>query len=163
MSAVELTTPAPAPGTPLLRTLVLCDLADSTALVERLGDQRAAALMRKHDRLARQPVLRHGGPALDKTDGFLVLFEQPINGIPFALAYQHELQRLGKEEQQPLRARVGVHVGDVVMWDNAADDVAHGAKPVELEGLVKPVAARLCGLALPGQNLASGIAAGLSQ
>ena len=36
---------------PLLRTLVLCDLVDSTALTERLGDQRAADLFRKHDRL----------------------------------------------------------------------------------------------------------------
>ena len=147
----------------LLRTLVLCDLADSTALVERLGDQRAAAVMRRHDRLARDLVHQHGGQEIDKTDGFLVMFERPIHGVAFALEYQRELRRLGVDEELPLRARVGIHVGDVMVWENAADDVAHGAKPVEVEGLVKPVAARLAGLALPGQILTSAIAAGLAQ
>ena len=36
--------------------------------------------------------------------------------------------------------------------------IAQGAKPIEVEGLVKPVAARLMGIALPGQILMSGIA-----
>ncbi|MFO1516740.1 MAG: putative peptide modification system cyclase [Lysobacterales bacterium] len=164
MSAVPLPqdTP-PASAGPLLRTLVLCDLVDSTALVERLGDQRAAALIRRHDRLARDLLQRHGGREIDKTDGFLVLFERPIQGVAFALDYQQELRRLGSEEEVTLRARVGIHVGDVMVWDNTAADVAKGAKPVEVEGLVKPVAARLASLALPGQILASGVAASLAQ
>ena len=49
----------------LLRTLVLCDLVDSTALVERLGDREAAELIRKHDRLARTLADRHGGQEID--------------------------------------------------------------------------------------------------
>src|SRR5690349_19566528 len=102
----------------LLRTLVLCDLADSTALVERLGDQRAAAVMRRHDRLARDLVHQHGGQEIDKTDGFLVMFERPIHGVAFALEYQRELRRLGVDEELPLRARVGIHVGDVMVWEN---------------------------------------------
>ena len=160
--ASDTTTP-PASAGPLLRTLVLCDLVDSTALVERLGDQRAAALIRRHDRLARDLLQRHGGREIDKTDGFLVLFERPIQGVAFALDYQQELRRLGSEEEVTLRARVGIHVGDVMVWDNTAADVAKGAKPVEVEGLVKPVAARLASLALPGQILASGVAASLAQ
>ncbi|SFN71505.1 hypothetical protein, partial [Dokdonella immobilis] len=44
----------------LLRTLALCDLVDSTGLVERLGDREAAELIRKHDRLARTLADRHG-------------------------------------------------------------------------------------------------------
>ena len=127
MSAVPLPqdTP-PASAGPLLRTLVLCDLVDSTALVERLGDQRAAALIRRHDRLARDLLQRHGGREIDKTDGFLVLFERPIQGVAFALDYQQELRRLGSEEEVTLRARVGIHVGDVMVWDNTAADVAKG-------------------------------------
>ena len=54
---------------PLLRTLVLCDLVDSTALTQRLGDQHAAELFRKHDRLARALLPLHGGREIDKTDG----------------------------------------------------------------------------------------------
>ena len=150
-------------GTPLLRSLALCDLVDSTGLVERLGDQRGAALLRRHDRLARDLMLQHGGQEIDKTDGFLVLFERPINAVAFALAYQRELKRLALDEAVALQARVGVHVGDVLVWQNDPGDVVHGAKPFEVEGLVKPVTARLASLALPGQILVSGVAASLAQ
>jgi putative peptide modification system cyclase len=145
-------------ATSVLRTVALCDLVDSTALVERLGDQRAADLFRKHDRLARALIQQHGGKEIDKTDGFLLIFERPIQAVAFALAYQHELAALGAQEQVKLAARIGIHIGDVVVWDNAPDDVQRGAKPTEVEGFVKPVAARLMGLALPGQILLSGVA-----
>jgi len=145
-------------ATSVLRTLVLSDLVDSTALVERLGDQRAAELFRKHDKLARNLIQRHGGQEIDKTDGFLVVFERPIQAVAYALAYQRELGQLSTQEKIDLAARIGIHVGDVVVWDNAADDVQRGAKRTEVEGLVKPVAARLMGLALPRQILMSGTA-----
>ncbi|HJT98621.1 MAG TPA: putative peptide modification system cyclase [Rhodanobacteraceae bacterium] len=144
---------------PLLRTLVLCDLADSTALVERLGDLHAAELFRKHDRLARLLVHQYGGREIDKTDGFLMMFDRPIEAVAFALAYQRGLRELDTGDgEKRLRARVGIHVGDVIAWNNAPEDVAKGAKPFEIEGLVKPVTSRLMQLALPGQILLSGVA-----
>ena len=145
-------------ATSVLRSLALCDLVDSTALVERLGDQRAAELIRKHDRFARTLMLAHGGKEIDKTDGFLLIFERPIQAVAFALAYQRDLVALGKAENSKLSARVGIHVGEIVIWDNAPGDVQRGAKRTEVEGLVKPVAARLMQLALPGQILLSGVA-----
>ncbi len=165
MSAVELPqleTSGTAWG-PVLRTLLVCDLVDSTALVQRLGDQLASELMRKHDRVARALLTRHSGQEIDKTDGFLVLFERPIQAIGFALAYQRALRQLSEEETTELRARVGIHVGEVILWNNSATDIAGGAKRVEVEGLVKPIAARLMYLALPGQILVSGMAYSLSQ
>jgi class 3 adenylate cyclase/TolB-like protein len=147
----------------VLRTLVLCDLADSTMLVEKLGDKTAAELIRRHDRLVRVAVQRHGGSEIDKTDGFLLLFERPIEAVAFALEYQRGLRALAEESKQPLTARVGVHVGEVVVWENTPADVAQGAKPIEVEGLAKPVAARLMGLALPGQILLSTVAQSLAQ
>ncbi len=149
--------PALAPA-PLLRTLVVCDLVDSTALVQQLGDRGAAEFMHQLDRHSRDLLYLHGGREIDKTDGFLLLFERPIQAVAFALEYQRQLRELGQTEFLPLRARIGIHVGDVVLWENRADDIARGAKPVELEGLVKSVAARLMSLALPGQILLSGIA-----
>src|SRR5438067_7387470 len=142
----------------LLRALLICDLIDSTALVERLGDRAAADLMSRHDRLARAAMQRHGGREVDKTDGFLLLFDRPIQAIAFALEYQRELRDLAKQTGQPLAARVGIHVGEVMAWANAPSDVARGAKPIEIEGLAKTVAARLTALALPGQVLLSTVA-----
>ncbi len=95
-----------------------------TRLVEQLGDQRAAELMRHHDRLARDLLHRHGGQEIDKTDGFLLLFERPIRAVAFALDYQRRLQAFSRKESVPLRSRIGIHVGDVMLWDNDADDIA---------------------------------------
>ena len=142
---------------PLLRTLAVCDLVDSTALTEQLGDRGAAELMHKLDRLTRDLLYAHSGREIDKTDGFLVMFERPIQAVAFALAYQRLLRAEQEKEHVPLQARIGIHVGDVVLWENSMDDVSRGAKAVEVEGLVKPVASRLMGLALPGQILLSAV------
>ena len=147
----------------LLRALLVADLVDSTALVEGLGDVRAAEVLRQHDRLARRLIREHAGQEIDKTDGYLVMFERPVQAAAFALAYQRALRELASEAGQALRARVGIHVGEVMAWQNSAEDVARGAKPIEVEGLAKPVAARLMGLALPGQVLLSATAFGLAQ
>jgi len=146
-----------------LHAVLLCDLADSTALIERLGDAAAAELIRSHDRIARDCVHRHGGREIDKTDGFLMLFERPVQAVAFALDYQHALRGLAQQTGQPLRSRVGIHVGEVLLWNNAAADIADGAKPVEVEGLAKAIAARMMSLARPGQILLSETAFGLAQ
>ncbi|HEX5755514.1 MAG TPA: putative peptide modification system cyclase, partial [Arenimonas sp.] len=153
----------PAAITPLLRSVVLCDLVDSTALAERIGDVRIAELMQAHDRLLLRLLLDHQGQLIDKADGVLALFERPVNAAAFALAYQRGLRDLGQQLGQPLQARVGIHVGDVMTWTHTPTEVLAGAKPVEVEGLAKPVAARLMGLALPGQILMSGMAQNLAQ
>lgn len=150
-------------GVAVLRALVLCDLVDSTALLEELGDQAAAELMRRHDRLSRALLHRHGGQEIDKTDGFLILFERPIQAVMFALNYHRALSEFEAVENVKLRARVGIHVGEVLMWDNSREEVARGAKPVDVEGLAKPLAARLMGLAGPGQTLMSGLAYALAE
>ena len=50
---------------PRLYCLLLCDLADSTALIERLGDASAADLMRQHERVARDTLQRLHGREID--------------------------------------------------------------------------------------------------
>lgn len=149
--------------TPVLRTVLLCDIVESTALVERLGDVRAVALLQKHDRLLREAMGFCHGQLIDKADGVLALFERPIQALDFALRYQRGLRELGTGENLELQARIGIHVGDVMTWANDPRDVLAGAKAFEVEGLAKPVAARLMNLALPGQILMSGMAQNLCQ
>lgn len=149
---------APEGARALLRSVVITDLCDSTALVDRLGDVRATELIRAHDRLLRALIREHRGQEIDKTDGFLSLFERPIQAVAFALAYQRGLRAFSLEHGVELKARIGLHVGEVMTWQNDESDVAKGAKPTEVEGLAKPVAARLMGMALPGQILLSGVA-----
>ena len=147
----------------VLRTVLLCDWADSTHLIETLGDARAVGLMQKHDQYIREALSITQGRLIDKSDGILALFERPIQALDFALRYQQQMRVWGAEYQQPIQARIGIHVGDVMTWENAPDQIAAGAKPLEVEGFAKPVAARLMGLAMPGQILLSGMAQSLAQ
>ncbi len=163
MSNVDPTGPTQDPRAPALRTLAVCDLVGSTALVEHLGDLRAALLVQRHDRLARDLVVACHGREIDKTDGFLIVFDRAVHAIEFALRYMDQLAALAERERVELSARVGVHVGEVIEWRNTPDDIAQGAKPVEVEGIAKPVAARLMNMALPGQVLVSGVAQALAR
>ena len=149
-----------ATAAPQVRTLLLTDLVDSTQLVERLGDAAAAALFRAHDRLVLELQQRWRGRLIDRSDGLLLIFERPIDGLGFALDYVRGLRDLGRDLQlkQPLQARAGLHVGEVLAWENSTDAVRLGAKPLEVEGLAKPLAGRLMALARPGQVLLSATA-----
>ncbi|MEG3158061.1 putative peptide modification system cyclase [Lysobacter zhanggongensis] len=161
MNAVERVARDNAPaerGGPQLRTLLLTDLVDSTALVERLGDTAAAELFRAHDRLVLGLQQHWRGRLIDRSDGMLLLFERPIDGLGFALDYTRGLLELGAPHNVELKARAGLHVGEVLTWRNSDDAVRVGAKPVEVEGLAKPMAGRLMTTALPGQILISAVA-----
>jgi TolB-like protein/class 3 adenylate cyclase/tetratricopeptide (TPR) repeat protein len=141
--------PADSPGQSAIRTLLLCDLIASTRLVERVGDAAAADLLARHDRVARDLLARFNGREVDKSDGFLLLFDRPIEAVRFALAYQAGLREL----DTAMIARVGIHLGEVVLRENSREDVARGAKPLEVEGLAKAVAARVMSLAGDGRVL----------
>ncbi|WP_447729396.1 hypothetical protein [Pseudoxanthomonas suwonensis] len=135
----------------------MTDLCDSAALVERMGDD-AAALFREHDQLVLRLQQQWRGQLIDRSDGLLLLFERPEDGLGFALDYQRGLGPLGQAHGVRLAARAGLHVGEVVSWANDAETVRNGARPLEVEGPARPVAARLMALARPGQILLSHVA-----
>src|SRR6185369_16419661 len=107
------------------------------------------ALWQAHDRIARDLLQQRGGIEIDKSDGFLLLFGSAADAAAYALAYHHALANLDPR----LQARAGLHVGAVSLRRNAPEDIARGAKPVELDGLAKPLTARVMGLALGRQTL----------
>ena len=131
------------------RALLLTDVVDSTKMSEALGDEAMAAVWAAHDRVARDLLPPWRGREIDKTDGMLLLFEAANDAVQYAVAYHRALAAL----PVPLKARAGLHVGPVILRENSADDVARGAKPLEVDGLAKPTAARVMSLARGGQTL----------
>ena len=132
-----------------IRALLLTDVVDSTKLSESLGDEAMAVVWAAHDRVARDLLPRHHGREIDKTDGMLLLFEAAAEAVAYALEYHRALADLAV----PLKARAGLHVGAVILRENSPEDVARGAKPLEVDGLAKPTAARVMSLARGGQTL----------
>lgn len=149
--------------TPQPCAVLVADLVDSTSYIQRFGDERAAVALRRFDLQVRELLDFTGGRLIDRTDGLLAVFERPIQAVDFALRYQQALRLFSASEAVHLAARVGVHVGEVVTWSNSREAVAAGAKPLEMEGPARLVAAGLMSMALPGQILVSSTAQSLAQ
>jgi len=156
--ATDVNPPPSGRGTPQLRTLLFTDICDSTEIVHLLGDGPAADLFQAHDALVLELQQHWRARLIDRSDGLLLLFERAIDGLGFALDYMRGLHRLGATRRIALRARAGLNVGEVLTWHNSDEAVQLGAKPLEVEGLAKPMAARLMQLARPGQILMSAVA-----
>ena len=134
-----------------IKALLLTDVVDSTRLSETLGDSAMAEIWAAHDRVARALLGPCRGREIDKTDGMLLLFDSCADAVAYALEYHRAMAAL----PTPLVARAGLHAGPVILRENAPEDIARGAKPLEVEGLAKPIAARVMGLARGGQTLLS--------
>ena len=135
--------------------LLMTDLVDSTLLSERLGDEAGAALWARHDHITRDLLRQWRGREIDKSDGFLVLFDCVDDSVACAQALHQALAAM----IPPLAARAGIHCGALRLRPNRDEDIRHGAKPMEVDGLAKPLAARIMGLASGGQTLLSATAA----
>lgn len=132
-----------------IKALLLTDVVNSTQLSEALGDAAMGELWAAHDRVARTLLPSWRGREIDKTDGMLLMFDTAADAVGYALEYHRSLAGI----HESLQARAGLHVGPVLLRENSAEDVARGAKPLEVDGLAKPTAARVMSLARGGQTL----------
>lgn len=146
----------PSPEAIVERTLLCADLVDSTQRNVELGDAAMAHLWQQHDAGARELMRRWRGMEIARSDGFLVLFDQPRDAVAFAAAYHRMLDAL----EPPLAARVGIHHGPLSLRENTAEDRARGALPFEVDGVVLPVTARIGAAAQARQTLISAEGAG---
>jgi adenylate cyclase len=98
-------------------TLVFTDIEGSTELTAEIGDEAWAKVIEWHDTTIRS-IVEGGGGALVKTlgDGAMAAFESVREAARSAL----EIQRAFAErtEGPELRARIGLHVGDVVVTED---------------------------------------------
>ncbi|MFQ5462447.1 MAG: protein kinase, partial [Phycisphaerae bacterium] len=140
----------------VIRTVLFSDLVGSTSLVVSLGDQCSSRLWAQHDRIARDLLPLFAGKEIDKSDGFFMLFDRPIDAVGYALAYHDRFAELSKEFGVAVGARVGIHMGEVLLRVNEDIDIARGAKCLEVTGLAVPTAARVMSLAGKGQTLLTG-------
>lgn len=100
-------------------TLVFTDLVDSTALNSRLGDQRMAALWESHDAGSRALLRQWRGREIDRSDGFLAIFDAVTDAAGFLTDYHRLLPNL----PAPIEARAGMHVGPILLRQSAPEDV----------------------------------------
>jgi len=128
--------------------IVLLDLIGSTAFVQVAGARRSAEWFQFHDRLTRNLLHRFNGREIDRSDGFMLSFERPIDAVNFAINYQRTIPPRIK-----LEARIGIHWDLIIEVEQNELDVGLGAKRYELEGIAKNITARTMSMCLPRQVL----------
>jgi class 3 adenylate cyclase len=125
--------------------ILFADIADSTALTERLGDAAFRARARDLDAALRTVIRDHAGTPIEGKllgDGVLAVFTSARQAIEAALA----CASAGNDAGLPLH--LGLHAGDVMHEkDPDGRDNVHG-------GAVN-IASRISGLSAPGEVLVS--------
>ena len=124
------------------RTILFTDMEGSTGLTQRLGDARAMAVLRAHDRVVGEALERHGGSEVKHTgDGVMAAFPSVVAAIESAVQIQRRLA--DADDSANIHLRIGMSAGEPV---TERDD---------LFGAVVQLAARLCSRAEPGSVLVS--------
>src|SRR4051812_46428848 len=127
-------------------TILVTDIVGSTRLRVELGEARADALRRVHDRALSIAASEHRGRVVKGLgDGVLVLFEGAADAISAAIAMQQAVRQHAVTDALDLAIRIGVSAGDVSL----EDDDCFGTPVVE--------ASRLCAAADSGQVLVADV------
>lgn len=122
----------------VLAAVMFTDIVDSTATAVREGDRRWRELLDRHDALVVRALERFGGRKVNTTgDGVLATFDGPARAVHCAMAICEGVTGLG------LRARAGVHVGEVEL---RGDDIG---------GVGVHIGARIAAAAGPGDVFVS--------
>jgi class 3 adenylate cyclase len=126
------------------KTFMFTDIANSTTLVEAVGDDAWNDLSRWHDDALRALFSVHEGEEIDHAgDGFFVVFRKDSAALACAVAIQRKLAEHRRLHGFAPRVRIGLHT-------TVASQVARGYK-----GRGVHEAARIAGLAAGGEIKAS--------
>lgn len=131
-----------------LLTLFFSDLEGSTRLKQEFGDERAIELMKTHEAVVRETLADFPDAQEISTagDSFFCVFARPSDAIACALRIQAGMRITFSADESPLKIRIGVHLGEVVV------DEREG-RTHDLYGLQVDTASRVMSLATGGQIL----------
>ena len=95
--------------------LLFTDVVGSTVNLNRLGDEGWYEVLCEHDEIVRTRSVEFGGVEIGNAgDGFLILFEDTGQAVLAAIEMQRQLSEIHVAPGEPLRVRMGLHVGDVI-------------------------------------------------
>ncbi len=102
-------------------TLLFTDIEGSTALNERLGDQRWLELLRAHNAIVREHVDARGGYEVKTAgDGFMIAFSSAHRAVQCAIGIHRAVAAFSQaHREEPIRVRAGLHTGEPI---READD-----------------------------------------
>ena len=126
------------------RTVLFTDVEGSTALTQRLGDAKARAVLRTHERITRAALQSHGGSEVKTMgDGFMASFSSATKALECAIATQRAFAEHNESAAEPMQVRIGLEAGEPI------------AEEDDLFGTAVITAARISAKAQGGEILTS--------
>ncbi|MCH8995104.1 MAG: response regulator, partial [Chloroflexi bacterium] len=100
-------------------TIMFTDIEDSTAIVQRLGDEQARSIFREHDLLLRATLKKHSGREVKhQGDGLMIAFSSARRAVRCAIDLQRAIEESNSEcPGAALRVRVGLNTGEAIAED----------------------------------------------
>lgn len=116
------------------RTILFTDMVDSTSQTQRLGDEDAMRLLRRHDAVIRDALAGSGGREVKHTgDGIMASFASASRAIECAITIQRALAAHNEQSpDRPIQIRIGLNAGEPV------------AEKQDLFGAAVQLARRVC-------------------
>lgn len=98
-----------------VKTILFTDIEGSTALTQKLGDEKARALLREHEKRVRQALAAHGGSEIKTMgDGFMASFPSATRALECAIAVQRAATEQSEQGEIELRVRAGLNTGEPI-------------------------------------------------
>ncbi len=133
-----------------VHTILFTDVEGSTALTQRLGDEKARALLRQHERIVREALKAHGGSEVKTMgDGFMASFSSATKALECTIAIQRAFAEHNESAEEPIKVRIGLNAGEPIAEDE------------DLFGTAVNLAARIAAKAEGGEILTSDTVRGL--
>lgn len=147
---MSLTPPGPFAYSNSIMVLLCTDIVGSLHLKSRVGEQTAASVVRKHDRLFKKIISTREEAEIvsDRGDGFIAAFQSASDAVAVALLFQYALAKYELRGER-LHVRIGIHLGEVVGRS------ANVEQSMKVMGSAVDVTARICDLAGADQILMS--------
>ena len=122
----------------VLTTILFVDVVGSTELATRLGDTAWRDLLDRYYARVTTELEQFGGREVDRAgDGLLATFDGPTRAIRCASSIERSARALG------IAVRAGIHTGEVERSEGS------------IRGIAVHIAARVAGLAAPGEVVVS--------
>ena len=132
----------------VLQAIMFTDIEGSVSLDQTLGTDRYARVLTRHGELFYEALAAVGEGVVEKHtgDGFMARFTRPSDAVGAALRFQWLLRHEDWNMAQPLRVRIGIHQGEILLLASEKTMPGTIGAPVNL-------AARVMSMAEGGQVL----------
>ena len=126
----------------VLQAIMFTDIEGSVALTRRLGTDRYAQVLTRHGELFHSAMSAAGEGHVEKHtgDGFMARFTRPSEAVGVALRFQWLLRHEKWDLPEPLRVRIGIHQGEILLLPTSGTMPGTIGAPVNLASRVMSMA-----------------------